>query len=687
MLPIINCSELEAQYVSIEIAYNDVMSELLDDERAKSTILETKRILNKLEEANQHFKLQSNLLLGLTCTYLSLGDYPSALELSNKTIKFNETHDLDKSNDDLGTIYYYQGLAYFLSNDYKNAEISLSKALKLREKNQGLVHPYTIGALSWLFDTYVKLDDIDNIKKYASILADRTRTDFLNQFPKLDSRAQVKYWDELYSKFYQNTLPKLCQQLNDAVICELTYNGLLLTKGILLESDVKFKHALQNHYDQSFLDRYNKIEEQRDVASVDKDSLDFEEQKLRLEFLRNSNYLDVFKTTWKDVASNLKRDEIAIEFIASIDSSNGVIQYGALLVTEDCVSPKYIKLFTSRDLNQISEKKLYAADNLSNLLWKPLLDDFNGIKTIYFSPTGELYNISIENTPYPSDTNLSFTETTYMSDKFTMVRLSSSRELTSKGIRNFITSAALFGDMNYDKGVETKYNSLPQDLERGDDYRSGFSPLPGTKVEITNIDMTLSETGIDIKSYSQDTGTKESFILLSGQSPSILHIATHGFYNAQEENNENGNSSLDLSGLAFTGFNKFSDNPISENKCCITASEISRLNLYNTDIAVLSACQSGLGKIESDGVYGLQRGFKMSGVNSLLMSLWNVDDEATQMLMTEFYRNYSSGMTKLESLKNAQQKVRNFVGEINGVRRNFSKPKYWAAFILLDGLN
>jgi CHAT domain-containing protein len=105
-------------------------------------------------------------------------------------------------------------------------------------------------------------------------------------------------------------------------------------------------------------------------------------------------------------------------------------------------------------------------------------------------------------------------------------------------------------------------------------------------------------------------------------------------------------------------------------------------------MVVLSACETALGDIyTAEGVYGLQRGFKMAGVNSILMSLWKVDDAATMMLMTEFYRNFLSGMSKRESLLEAQDKVRNFRGYINGEKRKFSDPKYWAGFILLDALD
>ena len=145
----------------------------------------------------------------------------------------------------------------------------------------------------------------------------------------------------------------------------------------------------------------------------------------------------------------------------------------------------------------------------------------------------------------------------------------------------------------------------------------------------------------------------------------------------------------------------------------LTAKEISRLDLRGLDLVVLSACQTGLGEITGDGVFGLQRGFKKAGANTLLMSLWSVDDDATRLLMTRFYENYISGMTKMESLREAQTYVRDYVIEktvtvgsgkwpITAMEkeqarkrkpqtvvrkiRPYADPRYWAAFILLDAL-
>ena len=103
------------------------------------------------------------------------------------------------------------------------------------------------------------------------------------------------------------------------------------------------------------------------------------------------------------------------------------------------------------------------------------------------------------------------------------------------------------------------------------------------------------------------------------------------------------------------------------------------MDLRGTDLLVLSACQTGLGEVSGEGVFGLQRGFKKAGVNTILMSLWEVDDEATQLLMTRFYKGLTEGLSKTDALKKAQDAVRTNKG------RDFSSPYYWAAFILLDG--
>ena len=100
----------------------------------------------------------------------------------------------------------------------------------------------------------------------------------------------------------------------------------------------------------------------------------------------------------------------------------------------------------------------------------------------------------------------------------------------------------------------------------------------------------------------------------------------------------------------------------------------SQLDLRETDIVVLSACETGLGDVSSEGVFGLQRAFKQAGAQTIIMSLWNVKDEATQYLMTNFYSYLTQGATKRDA----------FIQARNKCRERYQDPASWAAFIMLD---
>ena len=135
-----------------------------------------------------------------------------------------------------------------------------------------------------------------------------------------------------------------------------------------------------------------------------------------------------------------------------------------------------------------------------------------------------------------------------------------------------------------------------------------------------------------------------------------------------------------MTGAAATFFGD--DIPASLDDGVLTAREIAHLDLTSLDMVVLSACETGLGEVQGEGVFGLQRGFKKAGAQSLLMSLWSVDDEATQRLMQAFYdAHYRRHLSKRASLNEAQRQLRTYGGG------RFNHPRFWAAFVLLDALD
>lgn len=198
--------------------------------------------------------------------------------------------------------------------------------------------------------------------------------------------------------------------------------------------------------------------------------------------------------------------------------------------------------------------------------------------------------------------------------------------------------------------------------------------------------------------FSGSDGTEVSFKSLGGKNFGIIHIATHGFFHDKESiskdqctylqeiysNYDPEDKTLSQSGLflsgsadAYEGINI----PNESEDGILTAQEISSLDFRTVDLVTISACDSGKGEISGDGVFGLQRGFKKAGAQSILMSLWKVDDEATCLLMTEFYKHWiGEGKTKHDALELAKQTVRSHK------EKGWDNPEYWAAFILLDGL-
>ncbi|MBR6979016.1 MAG: CHAT domain-containing protein, partial [Prevotella sp.] len=223
-----------------------------------------------------------------------------------------------------------------------------------------------------------------------------------------------------------------------------------------------------------------------------------------------------------------------------------------------------------------------------------------------------------------------------------------------------------------------------------------------TLTEVENI-----KTSFEDKHRQVITGadaTEASVQALSAHAPNILHIATHGFYYTEKEKKmmdarkqltmdndrlgavELEDKALTRSGMAFAGANNALQNDdisMEEDDGILTAQEISKLDLRGLDLVVLSACETGMGDIaQGEGVFGLQRGFKKAGAGTIVMSLWKVDDNATQMMMTQFYKNLCDGMDKHEALHTAQKHLREYKDEKGENKYNY--PHYWAGFIILD---
>jgi CHAT domain-containing protein len=208
-------------------------------------------------------------------------------------------------------------------------------------------------------------------------------------------------------------------------------------------------------------------------------------------------------------------------------------------------------------------------------------------------------------------------------------------------------------------------------------------PLPGTLTEVTNIKNLLEGGNLTVEFFAGKDATEAN--IKKVKYPKILHIATHGFFLPNLKNKDllidketiqNEKNVLLRSGLLLAGCEKSmkGEGISSEEDGIFTAYEALNLFLDETDLVVLSACETGLGEVQNgEGVYGLQRAFQQAGAKSILISLWKVNDHATELLMTNFYNDF---------LKSGDQK-QSFINAQKAVRKVYPEPYYWGAFVMV----
>ena len=658
-------------------------------------------------------------LSNLATAHLDLGNYEESIKLCEEALSIQEKC-IGKTHPAYATSLNNLAACYSEIGDYEEAIKLYTEALAITEKFYGKMHPQYIISLESLACSYKEYDP-EKLSQISLQLHELKSNYLKRHFLGITSSARQLFWDnEKY--YFKETIFERSYLYNSQNLIEASYNSALISKGIILDIEIEFSKLIAESKDDEALRMYKELQYTRTSLNkqyekpiservVNIDSLEAVAEKLEEQLIERSQVYGDFTRNlsidWRQVQKKLSKDDIAIEFV-SFPINYDSVMYCALTLKKGYDAPKMIPLFESSQLDSVNREKCYESTVMAELVWKPLDEELKEAKNIYFAPDGELYNIAIESLPYHDGVG-------YMFDRWNFYRLSSTRELAKIKYHPSETKAALYGGLNYDTDITTMENSQqPFDELYIAQYRSEpdsiglrarYGTLRGAWTEVQLIDSLYSNLKYSSKVYAHNIGTETSLKKLDGQKISNLHIATHGFYWTETELNEKEDlrglpfirdndrprfvedKAMTRSGLLFAGANKvLSGKTIPEgyDDGILTAKEISTLDLRGLDLLVLSACQTGLGEIKGDGVYGLQRGFKMAGAQTIVMSLWKVDDDATQMLMTEFYKRYLSGQSKHDAFLAAQEVVRNFKDEIRGRDRDFSNPKYWAGFIMLD---
>lgn len=497
---------------------------------------------------------------------------------------------------------------------------------------------------------------------------------------------------DLWNKMNTHSLEIIAQfALNDKSFSDVAYDVSLIQKGFLLKYDQIIGNNISNSDDKQLKASYYDFKKAESKGDKQRDAL--EEKVMYLyskhpEFIREANF-----TTWQDVRANLVKGDAAIEFVKCC-SDGKKASYAAIIIRPEWSAPRTVKLASENEMNAMFSKgsrAYYDNDGLYSITWGQLEPHLKGANRIFFSPDGVLSQMNIE--------ILHNSKGKAIYDVYDLHRISSTANLNITDLASYET-ATLYGGLNYDldtksmQAISRSYDNQCKITDQstyvaGDNTRKGWNYLPGTKIEVEQISTLLDKGRVNSTLFTADSGTEESFKTQSGHSAQIIHIATHGFYLNEKQAEKMDNNvfthndtdshtyPLRRSGLLMSGGQHIwmgEEIPEGIDDGILTAEEIAGLNLSNTNLLVLSACQTGLGEIGGDGVYGLQRGFKIAGVGTIIMSLWEVDDQTTSLMMQTFYRNLIKGKSKRESFAIAQSEV----------RKKYDNPKYWAAFIMLD---
>lgn len=406
--------------------------------------------------------------------------------------------------------------------------------------------------------------------------------------------------------------------------------------------------------------------------------------------------------SWDEIRQKLAPDEAAIEFVYA---GKHVM---ALVVRPDSPSPRPVRLVESDtlvtrlkalDANTSARLavKLYneQAVDLYGMLWAPLEPCLQGVRTVYFTTPGILNNLSFAAFATPDGS--------YLTDKYRLRQLTTTAALLKpREAGQTPRSALLMGDIYYSPRQQLLADSGRADEARGadddlalDDFdnrgvsREHFKYLPFTGDELANIERKLTEHSLssaDLTVRKGASATEAAFKELAARKPEVIHLATHGFFVADDrdasripyyrQRMQNMTNSMRRAGIALAGAEAAwcGAEGHDENDGILTADEVARFDLHGTRLVVLSACETALGNYSFEGVYGLPRGFKQAGVESLLVSLWSVNDRSTSLLMSEFYRYWLEGKPVREALEQA----------VREVREQYPQPYYWAPFVLLD---
>ncbi|MBF0380071.1 MAG: tetratricopeptide repeat protein [Magnetococcales bacterium] len=645
-----------------------------------------------------------------------------ALDLRTKLLGVKHM-DVLRSMHDLGALYREM-------KRYDEAEKLLLEALKLDDEVLGPQHPYTFETVNTLAGVYEDKGETEQAYEISKMGFER-RTKFLNRMLWATGDNAREGYIRLHRPELVNYLALLAKIEDTAEGGKQVLEVGLQRKGLMLKITSEIRQIAKMAKNPQ-LDEIGKqlTATRKELASLTLSGPREETKGRHLEVLHElENKVDMLQLKLGDASKRFRRSVSKLttnEIVANLPEEAALVDYlvykvegesrlMAAVVTIDDGEPNYSLVafednmeaihLAIRDYRTIIQDEDADDDELLevgmqayDMVWKPLNDALGERNVVYLVPDGML-NILPFNALVNEDEE-------YLAKSLDLHILTSSRDLIPIDVPKADGGLMILAGPDYDtdkvgdqQTIQKIKGKRASSVSNGLRSFSGmrglkFDPLPGAE----------KEGKLIMKQVANKNKKNQIFIKMDAQElvvqnvkepPEILHIATHGFFLKPDDSLRKrllklargaalqmpppGDNPLLRSGLAFAGINgkaQFLGEIDTDNDGVLTALEVLALDLSGTQLAVLSACETGLGEIhEGEGVYGLRRSFQEAGVESVIASLWEVSDAGTQALMTRLYSKLNEGKTPHVALREARMEMMD--------SGQWSYPYVWSAFMLV----
>lgn len=674
----------------------------------------------------------ANLLNNMAIIKQKLNDYSSAEKYFKESIikweqNFGPDHpEYARVHNNFGA--FYAAIAEEKTDDdeklkhFQKADSLYSIANKAWRKVLGENHSDYILNLNKLAHLYFRMGMTLPLSKEEQMVFFKRSADYYREcLDKLSlmNNQNFAFMSEKEKEMYQHIKKNyyltfyyfaIMYQQQDPSFTGLVYNNVLRNKGFLLKSSATMRKIIAGSGDTLLLSKYQLwMDKKKELSRLNAlplndqgtkcEILESEANELEKDLVKSSHtfsrYYEFQNTTWEKVQAHLKSGEAAIEFLR-FKTQGDTIRYCALVLKPGDAFPKMISLCREDEIvalfhndirdPQKSVEAIYGTKDESDhslyrLIWEPLLPALANVKTIYYAPDGFLHKVA-----FASITDIK-KKYSYLGREYFLNRVTTTERVIQESDHEFLKTErmVLIG------GIEYSDENTEQEI---------WPFLQGTLKEVNTINEIFQGRQFNTLCLTGNQATEESIKTLRPDF-GILHIATHGFFypdpsstmiakNESEEANIRFRGSPGFGNMMFAG-NK---NPLMRTGLVLsaannvwnssyemkgedgvlTALEVTQMNLSSTGLVVLSACETGLGDISgSEGVYGLQRAFKIAGASFIIMSLWQVPDKETVEFMTIFYEKLVKNNNTRTSFHETQK-----------VMQKKYDPFFWAAFELVE---